>query len=47
MDRWQVFYPEPTTEGGVFPGGPVVKNPPFNTEDVSSISDQGTEIPDA
>ena len=27
--------------------GPVVKNPPFNTEDVSSISDQGTEIPDA
>ena len=30
-----------------FPGGPVVKNPPSNAEDVSSVSAQGTETPDA
>ena len=30
-----------------FPGGPVVKNPPCNAEDVSSIPGQGTKIPHA
>ena len=28
-----------------FPGGPVVKNPPFKAEDVGSIPVQGTKIP--
>ena len=30
-----------------FPGGPVVKNPPFNAGDVGSIPGQGTKIPHA
>ena len=30
-----------------FPGGPVVKNPPYNAGDVGSIPGQGTKIPDA
>ena len=30
---------------GDFPGGPVVKNPPSNAGDTSSIPDQGTKIP--
>ena len=30
-----------------FPGGPVVKNPPYNAEDMGSIPGQGTKIPDA
>ena len=32
---------------GDFPGGPVVKNPPSNAEDVGSIPGQGTKIPHA
>ena len=30
-----------------FPGGPVVKNPPFNAGDAGSIPGQGTKIPHA
>ena len=30
-----------------FPGGPVVKNPPFNAWDVGLIPGQGTKIPHA
>ena len=30
-----------------FPGGPVVKNPPSNAEDMGSTSGQGTKIPHA
>ena len=30
-----------------FPGGPVVKNPPSNAEDVGSIPSQRTKIPHA
>ena len=30
-----------------FPGGPVVKNLPYNTGDASSIPGQGTKIPHA
>ena len=30
-----------------FPGGPVVKNPPSNAGDTSSIPGQGTKIPHA
>ena len=30
-----------------FPGGPVVKNPPYNAVDMGSIPDQGTKIPHA
>ena len=30
-----------------FPSGPVVKNPPCNAGDVSSIPGQGTKIPHA
>ena len=30
-----------------FPGGPMVKNPPFNAGDVGSIPGQGTKIPHA
>ena len=30
-----------------FPGGPVVRNPPSNAEDVGSIPGQGTKIPHA
>ena len=30
-----------------FPGGPVVKNPPYNAGDVGSIPGQGTKIPHA
>ena len=30
-----------------FPGGPVVKNPPCNTQDMGSILGQGTNIPHA
>ena len=33
------------TEFRGFPGGPVVKNPPFKTEDVGLIPVQGTKIP--
>ena len=33
--------------GQVFPGGPVVKNPPCNAGDVGSIPGQGTKIPHA
>ena len=32
---------------GDFPGGPVVKNPPSNPGDVSSIPGQGTKVPHA
>ena len=32
---------------GNFPGGPVVKNPPYNAGDVGSIPGQGTKIPHA
>ena len=32
---------------GDFPGGPVVKNPPYNAEDTDSIPGQGTKIPHA
>ena len=32
---------------GDFTGGPVVKNPPCNTEDVGLIPGQGTRIPHA
>ena len=30
-----------------FPGGPVVKNLPYNAEDAGSIPGQGTKIPHA
>ena len=30
-----------------FPGGPVVKNPPYSAEDVGSNPSQGTKIPHA
>ena len=30
-----------------FPGGPVVKNPPYNAGDTGSIPGQGTKIPHA
>ena len=30
-----------------FPGGPVVKNPPYNAGDVGLIPGQGTKIPHA
>ena len=30
-----------------FPGGPVVKNPPYNAGDAGSIHDWGTKIPHA
>ena len=30
---------------GDFPGGPVVKNPPYSAGDMSSIPGQGTKIP--
>ena len=30
-----------------FPGGPVVKNPPYNAGDVGSIPGQGIKIPHA
>ena len=30
-----------------FPGGPVVKNPPYNARDADSIPGQGTKIPHA
>ena len=30
-----------------FPGGPVVKNPPFNTGNASSIPSRGIKIPHA
>ena len=30
---------------GVFPGGPVVKNPPCNAEDMGLIPGWGTKIP--
>ena len=33
--------------GGDFPGGPVVKNPPYNAGDAGSIPGQGTKIPNA
>ena len=32
---------------GVFPGGPVVKNPPSNVGDTGSIPAWGTKIPHA
>ena len=32
---------------GLFPGGPVVKNPPYNAGDAGSIPGQGTNIPHA
>ena len=32
---------------GDFPGGPMVKNPPCNVGDASSIPDQETRIPGA
>ena len=35
------------TLGGMFPGGPVVKNLPSNTGDMGSIPGQGTKIPHA
>ena len=33
--------------GGDFPGGPVVKNPPYNAGDTGSIPGQRTKIPHA
>ena len=30
-----------------FPGGPVVKTPPFNAENLDSIPDRGNKIPHA
>ena len=30
-----------------FPGGPVVKNPPYNAGDAGAIPGQGTKIPHA
>lgn len=30
-----------------FPGGPEVKNPPFNAEDTGLILDRGTKVPHA
>ena len=30
-----------------FPGGPVVKTPPFNAENLDSITDRGNKIPHA
>ena len=32
---------------GDFPGGPVVKNPPYNAGEAGSIPGQGTKIPHA
>ena len=32
---------------GDFSGGPVVKNPPFDAEDMGSVSGWGTKIPPA
>ena len=32
---------------GDFPTGPILKNPPCNAEDASSIPGQGTKIPHA
>ena len=32
---------------GDFPGGPVVKNLPYNAGDTGSLPDQGTKIPHA
>ena len=34
-------------KGGDFPGGPVVKNPPYNAEDMGLIPSWGTKIPHA
>ena len=34
------------SDGG-FPGGPVVKNPPYNAGDKGSIPGQGSKIPHA
>ena len=36
-----------TGDLGDFPGGPVVKNPPFNAVDADSIPGRGTKIPHA
>ena len=36
-----------TQHFGDFPGGPVVKNPPYNAGDVGLIPGQGTKIPHA
>ena len=30
-----------------FPGGPVLKNPPYNVGDAGSVPGQGTKIPHA
>ena len=32
---------------GDFPGGPVVKNPPYNAGNAGSITGQGTKVPQA
>ena len=32
---------------GDFPGGPAVKNPPYNAGDMGLIPSQGTKIPHA
>ena len=32
-------------QGRDFPGGPVVKNPPYNAGDMGLIPGQGTKIP--
>ena len=34
-------------EQGLFPGGPVVMNPPSNARDTDSIPGRGTKIPHA
>ena len=34
-------------EGWDFPGGPVIKNPPYNARDAGSIPGQVTKIPHA
>ena len=45
LDR--VIFTEKDMFSWGFPGGPVVKNPPHNAGDISSIPDWGTKIPHA
>ena len=42
---WRGIYFNQKIETGDFPGGPVVKNLPSNTEDASSVPGQGIKIP--
>ena len=47
MNEWVNYewVTESMSEWGDFPGGPAVKNPPFNAGDTGSITGQGTKIP--